>query len=61
MLKPKPKTKRAKLRQILQDNPVAREVYQSLLTRDPAGAKRYLRLLYTTHHQSPIVGRPRKQ
>lgn len=55
-----PHRHRTKLRQILQDNPVAREVYQSLLTYDRAGAKRYLQLLYTQHNR-PITGRPRKQ
>lgn len=60
MLKPKPKTKAVKLRQILSDNPVAKEVYESLKTYDPKGAQRYLKLLYTQHNR-PIAGRPRKQ
>jgi len=48
-----PKRHRVKLRQILSENQVVRDVYQSLLTKDREMAHRYLKLLYTQRrHQS---------
>lgn len=42
-----PKRHRVKLRQILSESQVVRDVYQSLKEKDRDAAHRYLKLLYT--------------